>query len=512
MDKSKKLIALEERARRMKVDFVDMDDYTLKPSLCEHIPFAFARQYKVAPLNLEEDSDTLVVAMEDPTDLYVYEQLEVRTKHKIKPVLADTRDIQEAIEELYREITLRDLYIPRLKDKEFQPLLKMIKHETVEFFTSILANSLKRGATDVHLEVFQNSFKVRYRIDGVIAETVEVPSVMESQISTLIKGLTGMKLEKRQIPQTGSFDILLRDIPLMIRTSTLPTRFGERFVMRIMDGRQLSRKLEELGMGEDFLETSRKMCGYRQGIILVSGPSGSGISTTLYALMRETSSPQKISFSVEDPIEGDIQGVNQMEVNPRFELDYPHCLRAILGQVPDVIMLSRAMTSETVHLLVEAALTGQLILSGMYARNTINSITRLRDYGVEPYFISTALIGVISQRLARKVCPFCAEPVNEIPKVLSDEFKKHRIEGPYSLMEGKGCHQCLQTGFKDRIGLYEVLELSETFRSMIMRGSIKSRLEAQAERDGMKTLYTDGLEKVARGLTTFEEINRVLMD
>lgn len=510
MENNKKIQALEERAKRMKVPFVDLNDYTLKSSLCDKIPFNFARQFKLVPVELK--GDTLTVAMEDPTNLYATEQLEVRTKYKIAAVLSDTADIMEAIEELYREITLQDLYVPKLQDKEFQPLLKMIKKETVDFFISILVNSMKRGASDVHLESFQNSFKVRYRIDGVISETVEVPSVMEAQIATLIKGLTGMKLEKRQIPQNGSFDIFIRESPMMIRVGTLPTRYGERFIMKIMDGRQLSMTLDDLGISGDDLGALKKMAGYRQGLFLVSGPSGSGISTTLYALMRHAASPQLNCITIEDPIEGDLPGISQMEVNGRFDLGYPECLRAALGHAPDIIMASRAVNPETVHVLVESALTGQLVLSGIYARDTINTITRLRDFGVEPYFIATSLIGVVSQRLARKVCPYCSEPVDKIDDQLLEEFKKYRIEKPYNLQKGAGCYHCLKTGFKGRTGIYEVLSLSDTFRSMILRGSIKSRLIAQAERDGLKSLYHDGLERVAKGITTYEELKRVLMD
>jgi type II secretory ATPase GspE/PulE/Tfp pilus assembly ATPase PilB-like protein len=510
LENTKKLLALEERAKRMKVEWIDLSKYDLSSSLCENIPFTFARQHKVVPVKLENDE--LTVALEDPTALYVIEQLEIRTKHRIKTVLADTDEIMEAVEELYRDFTLQDLYVPRLSDKEFLPTLKMLKQGTIDFFMSILVNAIKRGATDVHLETFQKNFKVRYRIDGVISETVEVPRDMESQLSTLIKGLTRMKLEKRQIPQSGSFDIMLRDNPMMIRVGTLPTRYGERFILNIMDGRQLSRSLQDLGMGEDNLERIKKINGSRQGLVLISGPSGSGISTTLYSILREMSDPTRNIISIEDPIEGDLPGINQMEVNPKFDLDYPDCLRAVVSQDPDVIMVSRAMSSETVHLLIEASLTGQLVMAGLYAKDAINAITRLKDYGVEPYFITTSLIGVVSQRLARSVCPHCAEPLEDPPDSLMEEFKKNQIEGPYNLQAGKGCHHCLQTGFKGRLGLYEVLLVTETLRSMIMRGSIKARLQAEAERGGMKNLYRHGLEKVAQGLTTFEEIKRVLMD
>lgn len=510
MDKKMKMAALQERAKRMKVDYVDVTEYEPDTSLCENIPFAFARQYKVVPLQLTEDD--LLVATEDPTDLYVYEQLEVRTQHKINLVLGDTDDIVKAVEELYREITLQDLFIPKLSEKDLQHMLKMIGKETIDFFVNIVVNALKKEATDVHIETFQRKIRIRYRIDGVIAETVEIPKDKETQLASLIKSITGMKLEKRQIPQYGAFDIIARENPMIIRVATLPTRFGERFAFRIVDGRQLSRNLEELDLGKKNLEFIKQMTRHRQGLILVTGPSGSGISTTLYSIVRNLSSNQLNVITVEDPIEGDLPGVNQLEVNPKFDLDYPSCLRAVTKHIPDVIMVSRAMTQETVNLLIEASLTGQLVIAGLYAKDAINAITRLRDFGVEPYFITSSLVGVISQRLARMVCPHCSKSVKQVPGDLLNEFTEHEIEGPYNLMEGKGCTKCLNTGYRGRIGIYEVLAPTDTFKSMITRGSIKSRLSTQAQRDGMKTLYQDGLHKVARGHTTFAELKRVLID
>lgn len=508
-EEEKKMIALRKRAERMKVDFIELSGEDVDPEQAQKVSPSFARQNKLIPVRIENDQ--LVVAMDNPGDLYLLEQLEIRTDMKIKPVLADSDEIDKALKTVFSDIIPGDVKIPILESEDFKQFSKLIKPQTISWFESILVNALRREASDVHLENHEREIKVRYRIDGVISETTSFPRGMESQIHTLLKSLTGMKLEKRTIPQDGSFDVFLKGRKLTVRVSSLPTRTGERFIMKIMDARQLIRDVEKLGFDTPNLEKVKKLVRHRQGLLIVAGPSGSGISTTLYSLASHISNPKINVITIEDPIEADLDEVNQVEVNPSMGMDYETCLRNVLKHAPDVIMIGRSRTPRVAQLAVEAALAGKLVMTGLYARNSVDSITRLRDFGIESYLLSTALIGIISRRLARRVCPHCAVDLEMTPQI-KQEMDKHNVEGPFSLKKGTGCNRCLDTGYKGRLGIYEVLVVSESLRSMILRGSSKARLQEQALRDGMKTLYKDGLEKAAQGLTTYEEIRRILMD
>jgi type II secretory ATPase GspE/PulE/Tfp pilus assembly ATPase PilB-like protein len=509
MDNSVKLKTLEERAKRMNIDYVDISTKRISPELSQLININFARQNKLVPLELSQG--LLTVAMENPKDLFILEQLEVRTKNRIKPVLADTDDIMKALKSLYSDISLEDITVPLLNEGFLNDTVSVSSTETIDWLYNLLANAFKRSATDVHVEVYDNEIKVRYRIDGIIAETLTIPSEMETHVNVLLKSLSGMKLEKKLIPQRGFFEVLLRGHKVIVRVETLPVSFGERFILKFTDEKSLLRYPDELGFYPEDLKKVKEIVSHRQGLIIVASPAGNGISTTLYSLLLQAAKPELVTITVEDPIETSIPGVNQLEVNQKMDMGYEVCLRAALRHIPDILMLSRTREPEVARLIVEAALTGHLTFAGLHASNSIDAITRLRDFGIEPYFLSNPLLGIIAQRLARTVCPYCSEPVEASPELMND-FKANKISEPYDLREGKGCSQCLYTGFRGRIGVYEVLTVSESFKAMILRGSSKFRLQEQAQRDGMRTLLQDGLEKVAKGLTTYNEIKRVLID
>jgi type IV pilus assembly protein PilB len=509
MENNLKLKSLAERARRMSIDFIELTGDKIDPDLSKLININFARQNKLVPVQLE--NGTLTVAMENPRDLYILEQLEIRTQNRIRPVLADTDDIIKALKFLYSDITAEDIRIPLLEGDLEKTAVNVNDTKTMDWLHSLLSTAFRRNATDVHIENYENEIRVRHRIDGIISETISFPKEMEPHINVLLKSLSGMKLEKRLIPQQGSFEVMLREHRVIVRIETLPTSFGERFTLKFTDEKNLLRYPDELGFHPEDLEKIKEIVNHHQGLVIVSAPAGNGISTTLYSLLLQAAKPELVAITVEDPIETSLPGISQLEVNPKMDMGYEECLRAAMRHTPDILMLSRTRVSEVAKLIVEAALTGHLTLAGLHASNSIDAIKRLKDFGVEPYFLSNPLLGIIAQRLARTVCPYCSEEV-EITPELQSEFKANRIPEPYTLKEGKGCSQCLNTGFKGRIGIYEVLSVSETFRAMILRGSSKFRLRDQAQKDGMRTLLQDGLEKVARGLTTYDELKRVLID
>ncbi|MCD4782440.1 MAG: GspE/PulE family protein [Candidatus Eremiobacteraeota bacterium] len=509
-ENEKKLKGLEERAKRMKVDYMDISEKDITDDLSGLISVAFARQFHLIPVDIP-DEDSLTIAMENPTDLYVLDQLSTRTKKKIIPVLADSDDIMSAISELYSSATIEEMKVPILEDSKMRHTDSLIKLETLNWFKEVVVKAINRNASDIHIETYENEIKVRYRIDGVIAESTTIPRDMEIQINNIIKTISKMKIEKRNIPQEGIIDLKIKCRDRVLRVGSLPTFYGERFVLRVTDEKLFDLKINKLGLSRNNLKMLKTMVRRRQGLILFSGPAGSGLSTSLYSTVHYISRPQLNVFTVEDPIEAPIPNVNQMEVNPRIGMDKADCIRAIMRHDPNVLMVSTIRERQIAHLLIEAALSGQLVLAGIYARDAIDTITRIRDLGIDPYFLSTTLTGVVTQRLVRLVCPRCSIAV-EIDDELSEEMVAHNLDEPYNIQKGTGCNFCLGTGYKGRIGINEVLLLSDPLKSLILRGSSRARMEEQARRDGMKTLYADGLEKVAQGLTTYDEIKRVLIE
>lgn len=506
-DKEKKLKALEERAKRMKVQYIDLDDIVLSQDLSTILPFSFARQHLIVPVKVE--NDVLTAALENPNDLYLLEQLETRTKMKVKTLLADSQDILKAISIIYSQITHQDIEIPALEDDLYTEIKTMISQEIIDWFIDVIITSLNRKASDIHIEPYRHEIKVRYRIDGVIAETVVLPKDMEMQISNLLKTLSNMKLVIKRTPQEGILTFKVRGKDMVMRVNSITTLYGDRFILRIMDEGMPAIKLTDLGLELKELKKIKSLVNHRQGLVLFSGPSGSGVCSTLYSVLQHISAPEINIFTIEDPIEASLHGVNQVEVNNKT-MKAHECITSVLRHAPDVIMISKANNKRIAQLAIEAALSGQLVLAGIYARNTIDTITRLRDLGIDPYFIATTLLGVVSQRLVRKVCPFCAE-TQSISQSLKDEMQMYGISEPYNLKRGRGCKQCLNTGYKGRIGIFEILPFNDALKDLILSNTSRSEMEDQAEKDEIQVLFVDGLIKVAHGITTYEEFKRVLI-
>ncbi|MFP4498737.1 MAG: GspE/PulE family protein [Vulcanimicrobiota bacterium] len=506
---NRKIQALKERARRMKVDSIQLKDIELPQELASFFNFSFVNQNKVVPVNLE--GDTLSVAMENPTDLYLVEQMELKTRKKIIPLLADTEDIMTCIHLLYTQVTEKDIKIPRLENEDFLRLIKMIDPDTLDWFHRVLAKSINRQASDLHIETYENNVKVRIRIDGVIADTVTLPRTMEPQIYTLVKSLADLKLEKRHVPQEGSFTVKVWEREMSIRVGCLPTFHGERLVLKFLDERQLIKPIAELGITEKDLGKIEETLKHRSGLFVVSGPSGNGLTATLYSLINYKSRPEINVITLEDPVEASLDSINQIQVNPQFNMDFPEAINIAMKHVPDVMMISRIDNPDTARNSINSALRGNLVLAGIYARNAVDVIFRLRDLNIESSYLALSVIGVISQRLIRKICPNCRETV-ETSQDLLDEFDKYQIDGPYDCVVGKGCSNCLQTGYRGRIGIYEFLPVDESFKAHISKNIKRADLEIEAKRSGMNSLYHNGLIKVARGFTTLTELKRILID
>lgn len=507
-EQKKKLKALEERAKRMKVDFIDLPQYTLSEKLSDKIPFTLAKQFKMVPVALF--GNKLMVAMENPGDLYVQEELETRTKMRILPVLADTDDIFEAISRIYCQISENEISISILNEPEFEQYKGYTDPTTLEWFKSVLVKAINRNASDIHIETYENEIRIRYRIDGVITESNTLPRESETKIFSFIKSLARMMIERRNVPQEGTIFLKVRDREILVKVGSLPVLHGERCYMKLMDKWQSTIKVKDLGMDPENWKKVRRLVKAKQGLLLFSGPSDSGVSTTLRSVIHHIAKSEINVFTIENPIESSIPGVNQLEVNSVAGMTTAELIRTVSHHDPDVLMIHKIKDSQIARLSVESALSGQLILGGLYARDAIDTITRIIDFGIEPYYISTILLGVIAQRLVRKVCEKCARP-EKVSMDLAREMNNYSIEGTGNVQKGRGCTHCLGTGYKGRTAIFETVPISESLRSLILSGASRASLEDQAYRDGMKGLYTNGLEKVARGITTFEEIKRVLI-
>ena len=507
-DQEKKLKALEERAKRMKVDFIDLPKYKLSEKLAGKVPYTFARQFKMIPVAVF--GNKLMVGMENPGDLYIQEQLETRTKMKILPVLADTEDIMDAISTVYSQISADEIELSVLKEPDFEAYKGYIDPATLEWLKDILVKAINRNASDIHIETHENEVRIRYRIDGVISETNTMPRESEAKIFGMIKALGKMMMEKRNVPQEGEISLKVRDRETLLRIGILPTLHGERCFLRLTDKWQLTVKIKELGIDTENWKKLKTLVKRNQGLIIFSGPSGSGVSTTLHSVAHYISRSDINVFTIENPIESAIPGVNQVEVNTTSGMSTIELIKKVSQHDPDVLMVHQVKNRDVARLLIDSALSGQLVLGGLYARDAVDTITRIRDFGIEPYFISTTLLGVVAQRLVRKVCEKCSRP-EKIPMNLTREMQNYDIEHTGKIQRGRGCPNCLGTGYKGRTALFEIVPLSESLKSLIISGASKSSLEDQAYRDGLKGLYQNGLEKVAKGITTFEEIKRVLI-
>ncbi|MCE1246169.1 MAG: GspE/PulE family protein [Firmicutes bacterium] len=509
VDREKKLKSLEERAKRMKVEFVDLSEAEMMPELADKIPFSVARQFVAIPLYAT--GEEITIAMENPSDLYILEQLELRTRMKIKPVLADTEDILFAISSVYSQITPEEVQIPVLKEPEYKQLPVIVGEDTVTWFRNLVVNAYNRNISEVHIEVYENEIKVRNRIDGIISESNILPRSMESAIHNFLKTVANIKLEKRHVPQEGVIDVKIRNKDLTVRLATMPTLYGERFLLRITDEKQFTIKLESHGLSPENLSKVQSLIRKKQGLILLSGPSGSGVNSVLYSIIHSIASPDKNVFTVEDPIGMPLQGVNQVEINPKVGMGAAECVRTIMKHDPDVLMVTKVRDRELAGTVIEATLTGQLVAAGIYARDAIDAITRLKDFGIEKYLVATTLLGVTSQRMVRMVCPKCAQ-AEQVHPDLEAAFEKHGIAKPYNVVKGNGCTNCLGSGYKGRIGIFEVLPVSENIKELILDNAPRHNLEEQAHKEGMRTIYEDGLDKIARGLTTLSELKRVLIE
>ncbi len=387
-----------------------------------------------------------------------------------------------------------------LEDTSDAPIIKLVNH--------ILSQSIKARASDIHIEPYQDSFKVRYRVDGILYDLLSPPKWIQPALTSRIKVMSKLNIAEKRLPQDGRFEVRIGSQMIDVRVSTLPTSFGERVVMRLLNKSSSIFQLNEIGLSTAQLKQIKDLVSSPNGIILVTGPTGSGKTTTLYSVLSSINTPDINIITIEDPVEYQLKGISQIQVNPKIELTFARGLRSIVRQDPDVILIGEIRDRETAEIAVQSALTGHLVFSTLHTNDSASAITRLVDIGVEPFLISSSLLAVIAQRLVRVLCEHCKEPYKPDMELQSLGVRPDRL-GKYTFYRAKGCDKCFHTGYRGRIGIYEIMIMGHKLKTLIQRTFDSYQIKQEALKLGMVTLRRDGIEKVLRGITTIEEVIRV---
>ena len=495
----------------------DLKSNEIDPNLVTSIPINYAKSKEVLPLLKEVTprGELLTVALADPFNQAIIDDLQALTGTPIRPVVSTSMRIQDAINRVYERNTAS---LVGNIEGEFDDtydlegpidILEATEDDApvIKFVNSLLFRAVKEKASDIHIEPFEKEFVVRFRIDGVLYDIIRQPKKAHAAISSRVKVMGQLDIAEKRLPQDGRIKIKIAGKDVDIRLSTVPTNYGERLVMRILEQTGTVLQLEQLGFNTKSNGQIEKLIFHKYGIILVTGPTGSGKSTTLSACLVKLNSPTRNIMTVEDPIEYQLQGINQVQVNAKIELTFARALRAFLRQNPDIIMVGEIRDKETAEIAINASLTGHLVLSTLHTNDAAGAPTRLIDMGVEPFLVASSLLGIIAQRLMRKVCTKCRVPHTP------SEFELHElgmtsIPAGAKLYKAVGCASCSQSGYSGRTVVHELLVLTDEIKSLIVRNVDAGQLKKKAIEQGMITLREDGVAKVLQGVTTVDELMR----
>lgn len=502
-------------SNQLQIEAVDLKNYQLDADIAKQIPEHIAYKYNLLPI--KKEGNQLTVAMNDPLNLVAIEDVEILTKCQIKPVIALEKDLNKLMNEVFRGKSSMEQMVEDLGQQYgVQENLEAAEEEedmdsmpVVRLVNSLMQQAVRERASDVHLEPQEKEVVVRFRIDGVLQEKMIWPKNLYGAISSRIKINSGMNIAEKRVPQDGRSKVKENGEEVDLRVSTLPTIFGEKIVMRLLRNEALNLSLQELGYSDHDLYNLIKLYTKPYGMLLVTGPTGSGKTTTLYSILKELNSIDKNITTIEDPVEYRLDRINQVQVNPKAGLSFASVLRSLLRQDPDIIMVGELRDEETVRIGIQSALTGHFVLSTIHTNNTSSTISRLLDMGIEPYLITSSLLGIVAQRLVRRVCPRCREKM-ELPLEEAEKLNLGLKEGIF-VYHGQGCPYCSNTGYYGRIALSEILFISPEIKQMILNHASAEEIEKQARKDGMKTLFESGLEKLLAGETSVEELFRVTL-
>jgi len=516
---------------------IDLKRFKIDFEIVKSVPVEIARHYQLVPIS--KMGDTITLAMADPLNIFAIDHVEALTGFKINPIISSSRDILQTIELSYPDAT-KGVIDDLVKEMSFSPLevikeereilpsdqeLDRISRETpvIKITNMVLEDAVKKKASDILIEPLDKQLRIRFRIDGILQETQSPPKAMHPSIVSRLKVMSDLNIAEHRLPQDGRFKVKIFAREVDFRVSILPSSFGEKVAIRILDKYQATLDIEKLGFSEGMVSKLKKVSHLPHGMLLVCGPTGSGKTTTLYSILKFVDSPDKNIVTVEDPVEYQLEGINQVTARPDIGLTFAGALRSILRQDPNVIMVGEIRDYETVDIAIKSALTGHLVLSTLHTTTSSGAIVRLINMGVEPYLINSSLVCVMTQRLVRKICSYCKEKYIIKDEVI--ESLKLKFDSPGLLdggdeaflaaakkpefFRGKGCPHCFNKGYSGRIGIAEVLILTPQIREMILKRAQEHLIKKQARKEGMETLRESGLRAVLKGVTTIEEVLRV---
>ncbi len=502
---------------------IKLSHFKINREVLDMMPLNIARHYQIIPVS--RIGKTLTIAMADPLNLFAIDDIKTLTGYKVTPFITTQEEIKNAIQHYYVESaheaiedvaeSVKDADVEMveeagLEEVDTQELKRLIQETPVVKITNmILSEAIKLRASDALIEPLEKKLRIRYRVDGVLQEGKSPPRSVHAGIVSRIKVMAELDIAERRLPQDGRFKIKLEGREVDFRVSVLPSSIGEKVGLRVLDKSQATLDVDKLGFEESPLKSIKESASHPHGMILICGPTGSGKTTTLYSILKYVDTPQKNIVTVEDPVEYELRGINQVTIRPAIELTFASSLRSILRQDPDVIMVGEIRDFDTVDIAIKAALTGHLVLSTLHTTDAVGSVIRLVNMGVEPFLITSSVLMAAAQRLVRKVCPRCKESYALKDSVAKEIGLEEVGKKDLTFHRGKGCEHCRQTGYKGRMGIIEVLVLTHKLREMILKSASEREIKEEARSAGMTTLRENGLVKARRGETSIEEVLRV---
>ncbi|MFL0195447.1 GspE/PulE family protein [Clostridium sp. WILCCON 0269] len=495
--------------QQLGIPLINLDNINVRQDIIDIIPVSIAKKYEAIPIDIM--NGFLLVAMSDPLNYFAIEDIKIATGYNVKTAIALKSSILDNIEKYYGKSKAQEAaqnYKKNFSGRKMETEEEIIDEASapiIKFLNTIIENATLYNASDIHIEPDEKEMRVRFRVDGGLREIMRTDIDMLSPVTSRIKIMAGLNIAENRIPQDGKINFKVKEKDIAIRTSTVPTVLGEKIVMRLLDRNNFSIELEKIGVEHNGLTKIMRMISNPYGIILVSGPTGSGKTTTLYSMLNVLNDVSKNIITIEDPVEYNLKGINQMQVNNKIGFDFASGLRSILRQDPDIILVGEIRDNETAEISIRAALTGHMVLSTIHTNNAVGTIGRLLDMDIKPFLISSTLAGVVAQRLVRKVCPNCGE------EYVSDEREMRLlgIDNPVKLKKGRGCSLCNDTGYKGRIGIFEILEIDKDIKNLIDINSTESDIKKMALEKGMNTLRESCMNKVLKGTTTVDEMLKV---
>ncbi len=508
----------------LNLPLLNLSRFSIDPEVVRLIPERIAKQYHVIPVS--KMGSNLTLCMSDPLNIFAIDDIKILTSYNIDPVISTDKEIADAIHNYYgaesrqlaqilKEVKEADenepLEIASAQERDVIDIQEAAKQSKVAPIVKVVnlmvTEALESRASDIHVEPQENNLRIRYRIDGALREAFSLPKKDQNAIITRLKIMSGLDITEWRVPQDGRFRIRMRDREVDFRVSILPTNHGGKIVMRALDKSSLNVGLDKLGYLPEPLKILERAITKPYGMILITGPTGSGKSTTLYSVITRLNTSEKNIVTIEDPVEYQVEGITQIQVNPGIEFTFAKGLRSILRQTPDIVLIGEIRDFETADIAIKASLTGQLLFSTLHTNDACGAITRLIDMGVEPFLVASSLIAVAAQRLCRKICENCKEPYEVTPTVL----KRLDIKTPKDVVfyHGKGCNKCNNTGYLGRMGTLEVLLVDDAIRDMVVKGKSSDEIKEYAVSRGMKTLRQNAFQKALAGLTTIEEVLRI---